>query len=162
MNPEKANPARTVSASQDETATQPGKLELVEKSKSIRAHEVAVAAWTSFCNWFSQRFKGVQTTIERIEERDGEKHITECVDRPLERVATEVLADGVTGIHVTVRYNGKHRVLEVAGPRWLRLHWDAAGWPQVMEIGYDEGKLALRFTGSICPGPTFTANSWGE
>jgi len=162
MNREKTNTPRALNVSPAGTATQPGKPQLVEKNKAIHAHEIAVAAWTAFCNWFSQRFKGVETTIERLEERDGEKHITECIDRPLERVATQVLADGVTGILVTVRYNGKRRVLEVAGPRWLRLHWNAAGWPQVMEIGYDEGKLALRFTGSISPGPIFTANSWGE
>lgn len=162
MNREKTNTARTLNVPPAGTTTKPGKQELIEKNKVIHAHEIVMAAWTSFCSWFSQRFKGVETTIERMEERDGEKHITECIDRPLEKVATEVLADGVTGIHVTVRYNGKRRVFEVAGPRWLRLHWNAAGWPQVLEIGYDEGKLALHFTGSICPGPVFTANSWGE
>jgi len=162
MNREKTNTPRALNVSPAGTATQPGKPQLVKKSEAIHAHEIAVAAWTAFCNWFSQRFKGVETTIERMEERDGENRITECIDRPLERVATEVLADGVTGIHVTVRYNGKRRVLEVAGPRWLRLHWNAAGWPQIMEIGYDEGKLALHFTGGISPGPIFTANSWGE
>lgn len=159
MNSGKTNTARIAETG---IPTQADKPQLVKKEETIQAHEIGIAAWAPFCDWFTKRFKDVETTIERIEDRNGQRRITECMDRPLERVAAEVLADGVTGIHVAVRYNGRRRVMEVAGPRWLRLHWNAAGWPRVLEIGYDEGRLALRFTGSIPPGPIFTANSWGE
>jgi hypothetical protein len=162
MNSGKTNAARTLQVAEAATPSQPAKPELVRSVQAIQAHEIGTAVWAPFCEWFTKRFRDVETTIERIEDRDGQRHITECFDRPLERLAAERLADGVLGISVAVRYNGKRRVLEVAGPRWLRLHWNAAGWPRVLEIGYDEGTLALRFTGSISPGPVFTANSWGE
>jgi hypothetical protein len=161
MNSGKTNTARPLNVAETELETQAGKPHLVER-ETIQAHEIGMAAWASFCEWFTKRFKNVETTIQRIEERDGQGRITECLDRPLERVAVEILADGVIGIQVAVRYNGRHRVMEVAGPRWLRLHWNAAGWPKVLEIGYSEGRLALRFNGRIPPGPIFTANSWGE
>lgn len=162
MNSGKDNTAKADDVAQTQISAQPGRPQLVEKEGAIQAHEIGMAAWAPFCDWFTERFKDVETTIERIEERDGQRRITECLDRPLERVAAEVLADGIIGIHVAVRYNGRRRVMEVAGPRWLRLHWNAAGWPKVLEIGYNEGRLALRFTGNIPRGPIFTANSWGE
>lgn len=162
MSAGKTNTAVMLNIPPGETSAQPAGPRLVEKPPATRAHEIALAALTQFCKWFTARFRGVQTTIERTENRDGGRQITECIDRPLERVTVDTLADDVTGIHITVRYNGKCRKLEVAGPRWLRLHSNAAGFPEILEIGYEEGKLALHFTGGLSPGEVFTANSWGE
>jgi hypothetical protein len=88
--------------------------------------------------------------------------MVDCLDRPLERVEAVVLPNGVTAIKITVQVNGKSHFFEVAGPAWLRLHYDAAGLVTTVEIGYAEGKLTLRFTGPVAPGAVFTANSWGE
>jgi hypothetical protein len=160
-------PARTPAES--ETQTSPAKIQLVPREAGVReparrteaitAHEIALAAWRQFCQWLTKQLQGVETTIERLE---GKERFTECLDRTLEKVEAGELADGVTAIVITVGYNGKHRVLKVAGPNFLRLHANAAGWPRILEIGYEEGKLLLHFTGGISPGEVFTANSWGE
>lgn len=128
-------------------------------AEPITAHEISLAAWRQFCSWLTTQLKGVETTIERVE---GKERFTECLDRTLESVEARDMADGVTAVVITVDYNGKHRVLKVAGPRWLRLHANAAGWPRVLEIGYEEGKFLLHFTNTTSAGEVFTANSWGE
>jgi hypothetical protein len=125
----------------------------------ITAHEISLAAWRQFCLWLTKQLQGVETTIERLE---GKERFTECLDRTLEAVEAQDMADGVTAVVITVGYNGKHRVLKLAGPRWLRLHANAAGWPRALEIGYDEGKCLLHFTNTTAGGEVFTANSWGE
>jgi hypothetical protein len=129
------------------------------QGEPITAHEISLAAWRKFCLWLTGQLQGVETTIERLE---GKERFTECLDRTLEAVEARDMADGVTAVVITVGYNGKQRVLKVAGPRWLRLHANAAGWPRVLEIGYEEGKLLLHFTTTTTGGEVFTANSWGE
>jgi hypothetical protein len=51
---------------------------------------------------------------------------------------------------------------DVAAPSWLRVHYNGAGLITVLEIGYQEGKMVLRFAGAPALGSGFTANSWGE
>lgn len=129
------------------------------RPEAITAHEIALATWRQFCKWLTQQLQGVETTIERLEDKERG---TECLDRTLEKLEACELADGVNAILITVGDQGRHRVIEVPGPHFLRLHANAAGWPRVLEIGYEQGRLLLNFTGSISPGETFTGNSWGE
>ncbi|HEX7286038.1 MAG TPA: hypothetical protein VF532_07630 [Candidatus Angelobacter sp.] len=129
------------------------------QGEPITAHEISLAAWRQFCLWLTTQLQGVETTIERVE---GKERFTECLDRTLEAVEAQEMADGVPAVVITVGYNGKRRVLKVAGPRWLRLHANAAGWPRALEIGYEEGTCLLHFTNTTAGGEVFTANSWGE
>jgi hypothetical protein len=133
--------------------------ELATRPEAITAHEIALATWQQFCRWLTLQLKGVETTIER---REGKELFTECLDRTLEKVEARELADGVNAILITVAEKERHHVIEVAGPTFLRLHANAAGWPRVLEIGYQEGRLLLNFTHNNHSGETFTANSWGE
>ena len=129
-------------------------------SEPINAHEIGKNVWPAFCGWLTANLRGVTTTIVRDEGSD--RRMPECLNRPFERMEAVVLANGANGIRVAVQMNGKSHWFEVAGPTWLRLHYNAAGFVTTVEIGYADGKLALRFTGSPVPGTVFTANSWGE
>jgi len=126
----------------------------------IAAHEIAAARWKELCDWCSTKLHGIVTDIER--DTGKELQLVECRQQPLERVSSRVLANGVTGIDVTVSVNGKPRTFEIAGPTWLRLHCNPAGFPTQLEIGYDEGKWVLHFTGAAVASPVFSGNSWGE
>ncbi len=145
----------------DSSAAKPAESKAVpEASSAIVAQEIAAAVWPAFCASFSNRCHGVCTTVERVE-GPGQGKI-ECIDRPFDQLLAVVLENGVTAIHVTVGTNSKRRTFAAPGPRWVRLHYNAAGIPTILEIGYSEGTLTLRFTGPIPAGPAFTANSWGE
>lgn len=126
----------------------------------IVAHEVATRRWQDFCQWCSQSMQGIVTDIER--DTGKELRVVECLQQPLQQIAARVSANGVIAIDVTVAVNGKPRVFEVAGPRWLRVHCNSAGLPIVLEIGDEEGKLILHFTGATAAAPVFSGNSWGE
>jgi hypothetical protein len=126
----------------------------------ISAYDIGKGAWPAFCSWLTAALHGVKTTIVRDEGAD--RHIVDCLDRPLEQIEAVVLPNAVIAIKITVQMNGKFHFFEVAGPSWLRLHYNAAGLPTNVEIGYAEGRLALRFNGLPAPGAVFTANSWGE
>lgn len=126
----------------------------------INAYEIGKGAWPAFCGWLTTALRGVKTTVVRDEGADSP--MVDCLDRPLEQIEAVVLPNAVTAIKITVRMNGKSHFFEVAGPSWLRLHYNAAGLPTTVEIGYAEGRLALRFNGPPASGAVFTANSWGE
>jgi hypothetical protein len=126
----------------------------------IAAHEISASRWQDFCNWCSVKLHGIVTDIERDTGR--ELRLVECLQQPLERISSRVLANGVTAIDVTVNVNGKPKIFEVSGPSWLRLHTNPAGFPALLEIGYEEGKLVLHLTGVSDPAPVFSGNSWGE
>lgn len=130
-----------------------------EKAEVICAHEIVKSAWGSFCNWFSNNFHDLETSIERSEA--GERMV-ECREQRFESLSTALQPDGVLDIKVAVGQAGKQRTVQVSGPQWLRLHYNAAGWPTLLEIGYEEGKLALRFNSAATSGRAFTGNSWGE
>lgn len=130
-----------------------------EKAEAICAHEIVKSAWGTFCNWFSSTFHDLETSIERSE---GGERMLECRDHRFDSLSTALQPDGVLDIKVAVGYDGRGRTLQVSGPEWLRLHYNAAGWPTLLEIGYEEGKLALRFNSAATSGRTFTGNSWGE
>ena len=129
------------------------------RPEAITAHEIALATWQQFCLWLTLQLKGVETTIER---QEGNERSIVCLDRTLEKVEARELADGVNAILITMAEKERQHVVEVAGPTFLRLHANAAGWPRVLEIGYEEGRLLLNFTHTNHSGETFTANSWGE
>ena len=131
-----------------------------EPAGPIHACDIGKTAWPAFCRWVTENLAGVVTTLVRDEGPD--RRIVECLEHPLERVDSVLLANGVTAVKVSMRINGLCHVFEVTAPSWLRLHYNAAGFVTVLEIGYEEGKLALRFTGSPQLGSAFTANSWGE
>lgn len=132
----------------------------MRRSEPINAYEIGKDAWPAFCGWLTTALHGVNTTVVRDEGSD--RQMVDCLDRPLQQVEAVVLPNAVTAIKITVQMNGKSHFFEVAGPSWLRLHYNAAGLPTTVEIGYAEGTLALRFNGPPAPGAVFTANSWGE
>lgn len=128
--------------------------------EAINAHDIGKSAWPAFCSWLTASLHGVKTSIVRDE---GDDHgMVDCLDRPLEQIEAVVLPNAVNAIKIGVQMNGKLHFFEVAGPCWLRLHYNAAGLPTTVEIGYAEGKLALRFNGPPTARAAFTANSWGE
>jgi len=129
-------------------------------SNAINAHDIGKNAWPAFCHWLTTHLFGVETTIVR--DAGSDQPVVECLERPLESLASVVSPNGVPAIHVTVRINRQPHTVEVAGPTWLRLHYNAAGFITRVEIGYGDGKVTLRFTGSHSSGSVFTANSWGE
>lgn len=126
----------------------------------INAHDIGKNAWPAFCKWLTTSLSGVKTTIIRGEGSD--KPIVECLERPLESLDAVVLPNGVSAIQVSVRINRQAHVFEAAGPAWLRLHYNAAGFVTTVEVGHADGKMTLRFAGSPGTGAAFTANSWGE
>lgn len=131
-----------------------------EPPAPIHACDIGKAAWPEFCHWMTANLAGVVTTVVRDEGPDH--RIVECLKCSLEQVDSVLLANGVTAVRVSVRVNGNCHLFEVPAPSWLRLHYNAAGFVTVLEIGYEEGKMGLRFTGSAPLGTAFTANSWGE
>lgn len=133
---------------------------VTQHSIAIHAQEIGKDAWPEFCRWMTATLAGVTTNIVRDEGND--RAMVECLDRELKSIDHILLPSGVNAIHVTVDIGGKPHRFEVAGPCWLRVHYDAAGFVIRVEIGYEEGKLILSFTGSPAPGTIFTANSWGE
>jgi hypothetical protein len=128
--------------------------------QAIVAQEIAAAVWPTFCRSFTANFHGVCTSVERVEDPDQRK--VECIDRPLEELVAATQENGVMAIRVTVAENTARRTFAVPGPYWVRLHYNAAGMPTLLEIGYSEGTLSLRFTGPAPVGLSFSANSWGE
>lgn len=145
--------AKTSSAVPSGTASTP-------TAEAINAHDIGKSAWPAFCSWLTASLHGVKTSIVRDEGDD--RRMVDCLDRPLEQIEAVVLPNAVNAIKIGVKMNGKSHYFEVAGPSWLRLHYNAAGLPTTVEIGYTEGKLALRFNGPPPPRAVFTANSWGE
>jgi hypothetical protein len=129
-------------------------------AEQIDAHEIVRSSWSAFCQWLTTNLAGVSTTIVRDEGAD--RRMVECLERRLDQIESVQLADRVTAIKISINLNGSEHLFEVAGPSWMRVHYNAAGFIRLLEIGYDEGKLVLRFTGVPSPGPVFTANSWGE
>lgn len=127
---------------------------------AITAQEIAAAVWPTFCRSFTASYHGMCTTVERVE--DPEERKIECMERPLEQLGAVILESGVMAIHVTVGSNSRRRAFVAPGPRWVRLHYNAAGIPTILEIGYSTGTLTLRFTGPVPAGAAFTGNSWGE
>lgn len=130
------------------------------RQEAIHAHEIGKDGWAEFCRWMTANVSGVLTNIIRDEGSSGPT--VECIDRELKSIDYVLLPNGVSAINVTVAVHGKPHVFEIPGPEWLRVHYDAAGFVMRVEIGYQEGKLLLSFTGALPPGAVFTANSWGE
>ena len=130
------------------------------RPQTFHAHEIGKNSWAPFCRWLSANLHDMRTSIIRDEGSDIP--VVECLDRPMERAEHVTLANGVSAINVSVRMDGKEHNFEVAGPSWLRLHYNAAGFVVRVEIGYPEGKLVLIFTGKPATGAIFTGNSWGE
>ncbi len=139
---------------------EPAEMAPVRHKEAIHAHEIGRDGWPAFCRWMTASVSGVLTNVIR-DEGSGSPTL-ECIDRELKSIDAVVLPNGVNAIQVTVAMDGKPRVFEATGPEWLRVHYDAAGFVMRLEIGYEEGKLILSFTGALPPGAVFTANSWGE
>jgi len=147
--------AKTAAVRREEPSTG-----LAPALEPIAAHEISGARWQEFCNWCSAKLRGIVTDIER--DTGEELRTVECRQQPLEQIAAREMANGVTAIDVKVLVNGKPRIFEIAGPSWLRLHCNSAGFPTLLEIGYEEGKLVLHLTGATVAAPVFSGNSWGE
>ena len=128
--------------------------------EAIHAHEIGKDVWPAFCRWMTANVSGVLTNI--IRDESGGSPTVECMDRELKSIDLVLLPNGVSAIQVTVAIHGRTHIVEAPGPEWLRVHYDAAGFVMRVEIGYQEGKLLLSFTGALPPGAVFTANSWGE
>ena len=116
--------------------------------------------WKALCAWLTRDLRGMETTIER-RDKNGE-WATECVSSPLESVTTHWTVNGVQVISIKVRMNGNPRLFEVTGPNLLELRRNAAGWPVKVELGYEEGRLALLFSGQMEPQRWPSRNAWGE
>ena len=129
-------------------------------ARAIVAQEIASAVWPAFCRAFTAAYHGVCTTVERVEE--PERRRIECIDRPLQQIVAVTPENGGTAIHVKVGANSKQRTYVASGPHWVRVHYNGAGIPTLLEIGYEDGRLTLRFTGPTPAGSVFTENSWGE
>ena len=131
-----------------------------EPAGPIHACDIGKTAWPAFCHWITTNLGGVVATLARDEGPD--RRMVECLECPLERVDAVSLANGVAAVKITMRVKQRSHIFEVPAPSWLRLHYNAAGFVTVLEIGYEQGKMALRFAGSPPLGRAFTANSWGE
>lgn len=159
MNLHKAS-ARTLAAkTENRTAAEPAP-RLVDRQEPIDAHEIQKRLWPAFCHWFTENFRGIGTSLER--DIGANARDVECLDRPLLRLQAVLLENGVMAIQITLGADGKNRVYDAAGPAWLRLHCNAAGFPKSLEIGCDKSTMRLRFTGQATGKPVFTSNSWGE
>lgn len=133
---------------------------LAAQLEPIAAHEISARYWQGFCQWCSQNMQGIVTDIER--DTGTELREVECLQQPLQKISARVLANGVVAIDVTVTMHDKPHVFEIPGPSWLRVHCNSAGLPIALEIGYEEGKVVLHFTGTTASAPVFDGNSWGE
>lgn len=121
---------------------------------------IAVAEWPSFCDWFSQAFHGIEISIER--RQAGGEVVALCRDRPFKRVTASLLQNRVGAIRVVVEARARDRIFDVPGPKKIRLHVNAAGWPTQLEIACEAEQVFLLFTGETKSRPTYTGNSWGE
>jgi hypothetical protein len=112
------------------------------------------------CAWLTRDLKGMEASIER-RDKNGEWAV-ECVSSPLESVTARWTANGVQVISIKVRMNGNPGLFEVAGPSLLEVRRNEAGWPIKVELGNEEGRLALLFTGQMETQRWASRNAWGE
>jgi hypothetical protein len=130
------------------------------KPASTEPTQTQAAVWEPLCRWLTRDLRGMETTIER-QDKDGE-WLVECVSGFLDSVTTHETANGVRVISVRARLNGKTRLFEFPGPNSLGVRRNAAGWPVRVEVGYEEGRLALLFSGQMDPQRRSSRNAWGE
>jgi hypothetical protein len=135
------------------TTTEHGLSSIAEASEPL-------CYWETLCSWLTRDLAGIKATIAR-RLSDGEWGL-ECDSHPLDSMTTHKTPNGVRIISIGVRLDGRTKLFEVAGPNSLALHWNAAGWLVRVEFGYDEGELALIFSGQMDPQKQSTGNSWGE
>lgn len=122
--------------------------------------QLSPSSWETLCGWLTRDLLGMMTTIER-REKDGD-WVMECPSFPLESVTTHITSNGVRVISVSIRMNGSCKLFEISGPNSIGLRRNAAGWPIRVELGYEEGKLVLLFSGQMDPERRSSSNSWGE
>jgi hypothetical protein len=125
----------------------PGARAFRAKIEGATAWQIPVAEWPSFCEWFTQNFKGIEAGMER-KQATGD-HVVEFPNRPLAGMHARLLANGVGAIAVTVAANTRERVFELTGVKTIRLDIDAAGWPKELQLGCEAEQVVFRFTGSV-------------
>lgn len=122
-------------------------------------HDIPVAEWPAFGEWFSRNFQAIDLSVVR---RQGSEQVVECRNRPLESLAAVVTGNGVGEISISVSASPGKKVVVVSGPTKMRLWRNAAGWPTQLEIDSESGQVVLQFTGEAHTLPSFSKNSWGE
>jgi hypothetical protein len=125
----------------------------------ITTHALPPESWEKLCAWLTENLKGIGTTIER--RQPGGEWGMECLEHRLEGITTHQ-ANGVQIISVNMAMNGHHKLFAIAGPCSITLCKNAAGWPEIVEIGTDEGKFVMRFSGPPEPRKRMSSNAWGE
>lgn len=120
---------------------------------------VQTAVFESYCAWFTQNFRGIEATMERI---DPSGSVVEFHGRPLVGIDVHTDANNVTAIRLTFATNSHERVFDISGVKALHIERDAAGFPMFLELRRDDETIVLRFTGAVRSAPTYSRNSWGE
>lgn len=138
----------------------PGAGAFESKADGATAWRIPVAEWPSFCEWFRQNFRGLETSMARAEGTGNQ--VVEFQNRPLIGLQAHLLKNEVDAIALTFAAKDQTRVFEITGVKSIQLDLDAAGWPQELELGCDAERVLLRFTGSIQTRPVYSGNSWGE
>jgi hypothetical protein len=132
----------------------------MQSASSLREVKPNVDKWESLCGWLTQELRGIMTTVER-REGDGD-WVVECLSSPMESVTTRVTSNGIRVLSVSICMNGHRKLFEISGPNSIGLRRNAAGWPLRVDLGYEEGRLALIFSGQMDPQRRSSSNGWGE
>jgi hypothetical protein len=134
---------------------------LAQNAGAAKLQQPAITTpWKALCAWLTRDLRGMEASIER-RDKNGEWAV-ECMSSPLESVTTHWTGNGVQVISIKVRMNGKPGLFEVTGPNLLEVRRNAAGWPIKVELGFEEGRLALLFSGQLEPQRWASRNAWGE
>jgi hypothetical protein len=142
-------------------ATAPDQIRERSAHETEAGRALPASWWEGLCCWLATTLKGMEMTLQRRREADGEWEV-ECLPHPLESITTHQTPNGVQIIWIGASIDGKTRVFEFAGANSITLFKDPAGFPARVEIRNEEEQLLLCFTGPIEPQTRQTSNSWGE
>jgi hypothetical protein len=117
--------------------------------------------WEGLCCWLATTLKGMEMTLERRCEAEGEWKV-ECLSHPLESITTHQTPNGVQIISIGASIDGKSRIFEFAGANSITLFKDPAGLPVRVEIRNEDERVLLCFAGPIEPQTRQSSNAWGE
>lgn len=134
----------------------------VKAAQENEAGQTLPAAWwEGLCCWLTTALKGMEMTLERRREAEGEWKV-ECISHPLESITTHQTPNGVQVISISASIDGKVRLFEFAGASSITLFKDPAGFPVRVEIRKDDEQLLMCFAGPTEPQARQSSNSWGE
>jgi len=129
-------------------------------AESPQTRTLTVPEWPEFARWLTTSAHGMVGTLELVDSSGN--NAIEVRERSFAGLSARTLENGVCALTFQFDPPPRRTRLDLAGPRGLTIHRDAAGYPTLLEIEYAEGRAILHFGSLPTLKERFTGNSWGE